>query len=181
MSPFAPTAVSLSVFPFPPTSVFSFSLFSSLSGLPLPLSVSLSSRPLCSGFHTFTSSSPSHLSSVLTSIHSGFCFFLFFLSHSLVLFPARLAADLVTSTPPKPTKARRFLLPFVFCSDSPPNGILGSRWTVSGGAFPQNCDVAEKQNIDLMMGEGAQIWLRNLVMKSEMILQNVKSIISGFY
>ncbi|XP_054873868.1 focal adhesion kinase 1-like isoform X4 [Amphiprion ocellaris] len=30
-------------------------------------------------------------------------------------------SDLVTSTPPKPTKARRFLLPFVFCSDSPPN------------------------------------------------------------
>ncbi|XP_062265627.1 protein tyrosine kinase 2aa isoform X4 [Platichthys flesus] len=30
-------------------------------------------------------------------------------------------SDLVTSTPPKPTKARRFLLPFVFCSDSPHN------------------------------------------------------------
>ncbi|XP_047238966.1 protein tyrosine kinase 2aa isoform X7 [Girardinichthys multiradiatus] len=30
-------------------------------------------------------------------------------------------SDLVTSTSPKPTKARRFLLPFVFCSDSPPN------------------------------------------------------------
>lgn len=37
---------------------------------------------------------------------------------------SRLAADLMTSTPPKPTRARRFLLPFVFCSDSPPNGIL---------------------------------------------------------
>ncbi|XP_054873870.1 focal adhesion kinase 1-like isoform X6 [Amphiprion ocellaris] len=33
-------------------------------------------------------------------------------------------SDLVTSTPPKPTKARRFLLPFVFCSDSPPNEDL---------------------------------------------------------
>ncbi|XP_077937569.1 protein tyrosine kinase 2aa isoform X8 [Gasterosteus aculeatus] len=29
-------------------------------------------------------------------------------------------SDLVTSPPLKPTKARRFLLPFVFCSDSPP-------------------------------------------------------------
>lgn len=73
----------------------------------------------------------------LTSIHS--CF----LSHTLILSPALLAEDLVTSTPPKPTKARRFLLPFVFCSDSPPNGILGSHWTVSRGAYPQNCDVAE--------------------------------------
>ncbi|XP_071355353.1 protein tyrosine kinase 2aa isoform X1 [Trachinotus anak] len=33
-------------------------------------------------------------------------------------------SELVTSTPPKPTKARRFLLPFVFCSDSPPNEDL---------------------------------------------------------
>ncbi|XP_024920779.1 focal adhesion kinase 1-like isoform X1 [Cynoglossus semilaevis] len=33
-------------------------------------------------------------------------------------------SDSVTSTPPKPTKARRFLLPFVFCSDSPPNEDL---------------------------------------------------------
>ncbi|KAM9838708.1 protein tyrosine kinase 2aa isoform 1-T1 [Aulostomus maculatus] len=33
-------------------------------------------------------------------------------------------SDLVTPTPPKPTKARRFLLPFVFCSDSPPNEDL---------------------------------------------------------
>ncbi|KAJ4927646.1 hypothetical protein JOQ06_015453 [Pogonophryne albipinna] len=33
-------------------------------------------------------------------------------------------SDLVTSTSPKPTKARRFLLPFVFCSDSPPNALL---------------------------------------------------------
>ena len=145
MSPFAPTAVFLSVFPFPPTSVFFFLIVFLSVGTTAP-SLSLISRPLCSGFHMFTSSSSSHLPSALTSIHSWFCF-LFFLSHSLVLFPARLAADLVTSTPPKPTKARRFLLPFVFCSDSPPNGILGSRWTVSGGAFPQNCDVAEKQNI----------------------------------
>lgn len=27
------------------------------------------------------------------------------------------------SVPPKSTRAQRFLLPFVFCSDSPPNGI----------------------------------------------------------
>ncbi|XP_014905875.1 focal adhesion kinase 1-like isoform X3 [Poecilia latipinna] len=33
-------------------------------------------------------------------------------------------SDLATSTSPKPTKARRLLLPFVFCSDSPPNEDL---------------------------------------------------------
>lgn len=107
------------------------SLFSPLLGQPLPLR-----HPLCSCFLLFTSSPLIFLHS-LTSIHS--CF----LSHTLILSPALLAEDLVTSMPPKPTKARRFLLPFVFCSDSPPNGILGSHWTVSRGAYPQNCDVAE--------------------------------------
>ncbi|XP_072303981.1 protein tyrosine kinase 2aa isoform X1 [Eucyclogobius newberryi] len=33
-------------------------------------------------------------------------------------------SDFETSPPPKPTRARRFLLPFVFCSDSPPNEDL---------------------------------------------------------
>ncbi|XP_058474648.1 focal adhesion kinase 1-like isoform X2 [Solea solea] len=33
-------------------------------------------------------------------------------------------SELVTSTSPKPTKARRFLLPFVFCSDSQPHEDL---------------------------------------------------------
>lgn len=84
---------------------------------------------------------PSSLSA-LNCIHS----LLFFSSHTVDLFPAQLAEDIVTSTPPKPTKARRFLLPFVFCSDSPPNGILSSHWTVSRGACPQNCNVAEKNS-----------------------------------
>lgn len=53
----------------------------------------------------------------LTSIH------VFFHCQTPVVF-SRLAADLMTSTPPKSTRARRFLLPFVFCSDSPPSGIL---------------------------------------------------------
>lgn len=52
----------------------------------------------------------------LTSIH------VFFHCQTPVVF-SRLAADLMTWTPPKPTRARRFLLPFVFCPDSPPNGI----------------------------------------------------------
>lgn len=82
------------------------------------------------------------LTSPLRTLHSlPFTLFCFF--HTLILFPTWLAEDLVTSTPPKPTKARRFLLPFVFCSDSPPNGILWSFWTVFRGEYPQNCDVAE--------------------------------------
>lgn len=53
----------------------------------------------------------------LSSIHVSFhC-------QTPVVF-SRLAADLMTSAPPQPTRARRFLLPFVFCSDSPPTGIL---------------------------------------------------------
>lgn len=75
ISSLVPATVFLSVFPFPATSVvvFCVSLFSSLSGLPLPLCLSLSSRPLCSRFLLFTSSSPhrpfSDHPSVLTPIH----------------------------------------------------------------------------------------------------------------
>lgn len=61
------------------------------------------------------------LTLISASIHS--CF----LSRTLVLSATWLAEDLATSTPPKPTKARRFLLPFVFCSDSPPNGTIRTR------------------------------------------------------
>lgn len=76
--------------------------------------------------------------------HPFFIHSLCFISLSLwSSFPTSLAEDLVTSTPPKPTKARRFLLPFVFCSDSPLNGMLRSHWTVGRGAYPQNCVVVE--------------------------------------
>lgn len=129
-----------------PSNICFFSLFVFLSVGTTAPSLSLSvSHPVLS-VPAFIRSLPPlpHISPLYSHPFTLGFVFLFFLSHSLVLFPARLAADLVTSTPPKPTKARRFLLPFVFCSDSPPNGILGSRWTVSGGAFPQNCDVAEK-------------------------------------
>lgn len=51
--------------------------------------------------------------------------------HSATLWPPDWSADLATSTAPKPTRARRFLLPFVFCSDSPPNGTRGSHWPPS--------------------------------------------------
>ncbi|CAL9691571.1 unnamed protein product [Knipowitschia caucasica] len=53
--------------------------------------------------------------------------FVYFLTSSIQPFThfslsvVRLVQDFMTSTPPKPTKARRFLLPFVFCSVSPPN------------------------------------------------------------
>lgn len=104
---------------FTPSSLLSFVYFL-LSPLPQPLT-----SPLC------------------TRIHSRCLFPL----RTLVAFAARLAADLVTSTPPKPTRARRFLLPFVFCSDSPPNGILGSHWSAGRGVHPQSCGVAEVSSV----------------------------------
>uniref|UniRef100_A0AAX7W1I8 non-specific protein-tyrosine kinase n=1 Tax=Astatotilapia calliptera TaxID=8154 RepID=A0AAX7W1I8_ASTCA len=57
----------------------------------------------------------------LADLIDGYCRLVSMETHSFII---RVQKDLVTSMPPKPTKARRFLLPFVFCSDSPPNGIL---------------------------------------------------------
>lgn len=95
------------------------SLFSSLLGLPLP-SFSL--------FLSLISTILSFVSIVsLVSLHSH-AYSLCFVSHFVLLFPTWLSEDLVTLASPKPTKARRFLLPFVFCSDSPPNGILSPDW-----------------------------------------------------
>uniref|UniRef100_A0A3Q1IIG4 non-specific protein-tyrosine kinase n=1 Tax=Anabas testudineus TaxID=64144 RepID=A0A3Q1IIG4_ANATE len=54
----------------------------------------------------------------LADLIDGYCRLVSMETHSFIV---RVQKDLVTSTPPKPTKARRFLLPFVFCSDSPPN------------------------------------------------------------
>lgn len=145
LSSLQPLSFSLS-FPFPQQLFFFYvSLFSPLLGLPLPLRLSPSSHPLCCLL--FTSSSPPArqplTSPLCTRIHSRCLFPL----QTLVAFAARLAADLVTSTPPKPTRARRFLLPFVFCSDSPPNGILGSHWTAGRGVHPQSCGVAEVSSV----------------------------------
>lgn len=136
VSSLVPATVFLSVFPFPAVSV----VFSCPLGLPLPLCLPLILTSLfLLSFTYFLSPLTLLTSPFCTHIHSN-CFFPL---QTLVVFPAWLAADLVTSTPPKPTRARRFLLPFVFCSDSPPNGTLGSHWTFSGGVHPQNCGVAE--------------------------------------
>uniref|UniRef100_A0A8C4ENK1 Protein kinase domain-containing protein n=1 Tax=Dicentrarchus labrax TaxID=13489 RepID=A0A8C4ENK1_DICLA len=68
----------------------------------------------------------------LADLIDGYCRLVSMETHSFIVrvqkgiktLDPTFSVHIVTSTPPKPTKARRFLLPFVFCSDSPPNGIL---------------------------------------------------------
>lgn len=140
---FVPAVVFLSVFPFPPTAVFFMSHCFPLCWDCLSLSVSLLHPILFAVFCLLPSPHQPLTSPLCARIHSRCLFPL----QTLVAFAARLAADLVMSTPPKPTGALRFLLPFVFCSDSPPNGILGSHWTAGRGVHPQSCGVAEVSSV----------------------------------